>query len=374
MTEPAVLSFETGAATIVRACLNSRIKNMSIQTVLGKINRNELGIVTPHEHIFIDMKVFFSEPEEIGAKNIAYEKVTIDKLGVLKRNPFALLDNVRLMDEETQYDELMYFKFAGGRTVVDATNFGIGRDPELLRRMSVKTGLNIIAGAGFYVEPSLPESVLDRSIEDIEKEIVGQLQIGIGHTNIKAGIIGEVGVSHVMHPFEEKSLHASCRAQVQTGAPLLIHINPWSTMGLEAMAIISQYKIDPEKIVICHIDVENREDYIFNLLDMGVFVEFDNFGKEMATDLWDCKPGSGRFATDWERVRLLKKMLDKGYCKQTLLSCDVCLKQLLHAFGGWGYDHVLTHIIPMAKELGATQSQIDCMIIDNPARWLDNGE
>ncbi len=344
---------------------------MAVQTVLGKVDANELGIVTPHEHIFIDMKVFFSEPEEIGLKNIAYEKVTIDKLGVLKRNPFALLDNVRMMDNATQLSELKYFKYAGGRTVVDATTIGIGRDPELLRKMAIETGLHVVAGAGYYVEPSLPVSVLDLTIEAIEKQIITELEHGIGHTNIKAGIIGEVGVSHVMYPFEQKSLIASCRAQVQTGAPLLVHINPWSTMGIEAMEIIHAHKLDPEKVAICHIDVENREDYILRLLDTGVFIEFDNFGKEMATDLWDCKPGSGRFVTDWERVHLLKKLIEKGYASQILMSCDVCLKQLLHAYGGWGYDHVLTHIVPMLMEVGVTREQIDLMLIDNPRRWLN---
>lgn len=344
---------------------------MAIQTVLGPIEKKDLGVVTPHEHIFIDMKVFFAESEEIGAKNVAYDKVTIDKLGILKRNPFAILDNVRMMDEATQCDELMYFKYAGGRTVVDATTFGIGRDPELLRRVAVKTGLQVVVGAGYYVQPSLPAAVLDKPEADIEEEIVLQVEKGIGHTGIRAGIIGEVGVSHILHPFEEKSLRASCRAQRRTGAPLLIHINPWSTQGRAAMRIVSQYGVPPEKVVICHVDVENREDYILELLGQGVFIEFDNFGKEMATDLWDCKPGSGRFATDWERVRLLKNLVDKGYAGQILLSCDVCLKQLLHAYGGWGYDHVLVHIVPMLEEVGVGREHIDAMLVDNPARWLD---
>ena len=125
---------------------------MPIMSVSGPIEKEKLGIVSPHEHIFIDMKVFFTEPETIGAKNIAYKPVTIDTLGVLKRNPFALLDNVRLMDVQTQIKELMQFKFAGGRTVVDATNVGIGRDPYLLRQVADSTGLQVIAGAGFLCQ------------------------------------------------------------------------------------------------------------------------------------------------------------------------------------------------------------------------------
>ncbi len=344
---------------------------MSVMTVLGKMDASSLGVVTPHEHIFIDMSVFYVEPEEISQKQFAHGSVTIEKLGVLKRNPFAVLDNVQMMDRATQIDEIMYFKRAGGRTVVDASTVGLGRDAELLRDVAIETGLNVVLGAGFYVEGAQNQHTLNLSIEQMEEQIVNEIEVGIGHTGIRAGIIGEIGVSHILYPFEEKSLTAACRAQKRTGAPLMVHINPWSTQGLNAMQIVSAHGIDPQKVVICHGDVENREDYLFKLLDMGVYIEFDNFGKEMATDRWDVRPGSGRFATDWDRVKLIKKILHRGYEKQMLFSCDVCLKSLLHAYGGWGYDHVLNHIVPMLDEVGITRSQLDEILIHNPARWLD---
>ena len=344
---------------------------MSVMTVMGKIDAKELGVVTPHEHIFIDMSVFFHEPEEMSAKVMAHGPVTIDKLGVLKRNPFAVLDNVQMMDEKTQIDEINYFRYAGGRTVVDATNHGLGRDPELLRKVSHITGLNIVAGSGFYVDGAQTEATRALTIEQMEEDIVRDIEVGIGHTDIRAGIIGEIGVSHVMYPFEKKSLIAACRAQKRTDAPLSVHINPWSTQGLNAMEIIEEYKIDPAKVVICHSDVENREDYIFKLLDKGVYVEFDNFGKEMATDPWDICPGNGPFVSDKERVELIKKMIDRGYEKQMLFSCDVCLKSLLHAYGGWGYDHVIAHILPAMRYIGVRESAIQEIMVHNPARWLD---
>jgi phosphotriesterase-related protein len=344
---------------------------MSIMAVTGKINTNDLGMTAPHEHIFIDMEVFFSPPDEISAKNIAYEPVTIEKLGVLKRNPFAVLDNVKMTDEETQLSELNFFKAAGGSSIVDATSIGLGRDPELLAIVSVKSGLNIIAGSGFYVDGAQTEETRALTIEDMENQIVQDIESGIGHTRIRAGIIGEIGISHIMYPFEKKSLIAACRAQIRTGAPLMIHINPWSTMGLDVMKIVDEYGVPHEKLVICHSDVENREDYIFELLDMGVYVEFDNFGKEMFTDIWNIKPGSGRFVTDWERVLLIKKIVDRGYAKQFLLSTDICLKSLLHAYGGWGYDHILTHIVPMMDEVGVSSANIDQILIKNPICWLD---
>ena len=344
---------------------------MSVMTVMGKVNACDLGVVTPHEHIFIDMSVFFHEPEEISAKVVSHGPVTIEKLGLLKRNPFAVLDNVVMMDEKTQIDEINYFKYAGGRTVVDCSNHGLGRDPELLKKVSYITGLNVVAGSGFYVDGAQTEASRAMSVEEMEEDIVRDIEVGIGHSGVRAGVIGEIGISHIMFPFEEKSLRAACRAQKRTDAPLSVHINPWSTQGLNAMEIIEEYKIDPAKVVICHSDVENREDYIFKLLDKGVYVEFDNFGKEMATDSWDFCPGNGPFVSDKERVELITKMIDRGYEKQMLFSCDVCLKSLLHSYGGWGYDHVITHILPAMRYVGVKESAIEEIMIHNPARWLD---
>ena len=344
---------------------------MSVMTVLGKMDAKDLGVVTPHEHIFIDMSVFFTEPEEIGAKQLAYSPVTIDKLGILKRNCFALLDNVQMMDYDTQKQEIEYFKLAGGKTVVDASNIGLGRDPELLRRISIETGLNVIIGSGYYVEGAQKPETLELTIEQMEENIVREFEYGIGHTGIKPGFIGEIGVSHIMMPFEKKSLIAACRAQKRTGAPLMIHINPWSTQGREAMEIVKEHGIDPKKVVICHADVEDREDYIFDLLEMGVYVEFDNFGKENDVEPWDIYPGNGPFVTDRERVALIKKIIDRGYVKQLLFSTDICLKSLLHSYGGWGYDHVITHILPALRYKGVTEEQIEEIMVHNPARWLD---
>ena len=77
------------------------------------------------------------------------------------------------------------------------------------------------------------------------------------------------------------------------------------------------------------------------------------------------------FVKDTDRVSLLAELLQEGYEKQILLTCDLCLKSLLHAYGGWGYDHVLTNIVPMMREYGIAEQQIDRMLRENPADFLD---
>ena len=63
-------------------------------------------------------------------------------------------------------------------------------------------------------------------------------------------------------------------------------------------------------------------------------------------------------------------MIDDGYLGQVLLSCDLCLKQLMHKYGGWGYDHVLVNIVPMMEDEGITAEQIRTLLVENPANWL----
>lgn len=346
------------------------MKSMSIQTVNGKIEKEDLGIVTPHEHIFINLCAFFEKKEIEHFQNPESTKIDITNLGILNRDPYALKDNLLIDDYETQKKEILRFKEAGGKTIVDATTIGIGRNPLLLRKIAEETGLNVICGAGFYVHSTHPNYLNIASVEEIAKKIEEEVTIGIDGTSVRAGVIGEIGISELFHANERKVLHAAAIAAVKTGAGVLVHINPWTENGVEAAEILLNSGVAPKKICISHVDVEGKEPYIQKLVNMGVYVEFDNFGKEYFVDLKARRPGYGLFMKDTERVALVKKLTDGGYDNQILLSCDVCLKTTLRRYGGWGYDHVLTNIVPMMEEIGLNKNVIDKMLIDNPADFL----
>ena len=140
---------------------------MAVETVLGKVEKKDLGIITPHEHTFIDLRGFYTDRPVRGCDDPYNAPVTMDKLGILSRDPYALRDNLLMDDYETQRDEIMQFKNAGGATVVDATTTGIGKDPERLKKLAKDTGLNIIAGAGYYVGSMLPPELDTMSAEEI---------------------------------------------------------------------------------------------------------------------------------------------------------------------------------------------------------------
>ena len=344
---------------------------MKVNSVLGELSRDELGITTPHEHIFIDISAFFEERKLWDIEDPVTEPVKMEHLGQLNRDPYALKDNLSMEDYETQKREILRFKRAGGQTMVDATMPGIGRDPEALARISRETGLNVIMGTGYYVSSTHPEKLSSMTEEEIAEEMVRELTVGVD--GVKAGVIGEIGISELFNDAERRVLRAAAIAPKKTGAGVLVHINPWTTNGLESCDILLSAGVAPERIAISHIDVEDREDYVLAMLKQGVYVEFDNFGKEYFVEKDARHDGYGCFVRDTERIEFMKKLIAMGYVDQLLVSCDVCLKTCLRTYGGWGYDHVLVNIVPMMEDAGISQAAIDDLLIYNPAEFLDNG-
>lgn len=345
---------------------------MAIQTVTGILKKEDAGIITPHEHIFIELTAFFEERPLTDCESPATAPVTMDKLGILNRDPYALRDNLRMDDYETQKKEILRFKRAGGSTIVDATMPGIGRNPQMLQKISLATGINVVMGTGFYVCSTHPEEMKQMTEEQIAEMMVQEITEGAEGTGIRAGVIGEIGISEVFNEEERRVLRAAAIAHKKTGTPILVHINPWTVNGVEATKILLDCGVQPDRIAISHVDVEDNMEYIHTLLKMGVYIEFDNFGKEYYVERDARRPGYGLFVHDTDRVACLKTLLEEGYGKQILASCDVCLKTGLRTYGGWGYDHVLVNVVPMMEDAGISQKGIHQILVENPADFLDN--
>ena len=54
-----------------------------VMTVLGEIHESQLGVTSPHEHIFIELTAFFEEEPLRDCESPATAPVTMDKLGIL---------------------------------------------------------------------------------------------------------------------------------------------------------------------------------------------------------------------------------------------------------------------------------------------------
>ena len=105
-----------------------------VQTVLGTIDPDEMGVTLPHEHLFADITTLVEAPYEASQRGRAYQPVSLENLGWIRYNYFRNYDNALLTDEGTALSELDLFHRAGGTTIVDVTTVGIGRDPIALAR------------------------------------------------------------------------------------------------------------------------------------------------------------------------------------------------------------------------------------------------
>ena len=291
----------------------------------------------------------------------------------MRRNPYKVKDNLLLNDVETTIYEMGFVKRAGIDTIVDLSLRDIGRDVGKLKKISEASGVNIIAGCGLYTYDTVEQAEETMSAEQLAEWMVGELTVGIEGTGIKAGVIGEIGTSETIRPVEEKSLHAAGIAQKQTGLPVYVHIYPWGKEGNKALGILMQHGVSPERVCICHGDVTFDYEYLTSVLKRGAYIEFDDFGKEFCILPEPGGFAGGDFAKDSERVNILKKLIDDGYKQQILLANDVCLKVLLHSYGGWGYDHVISNIVPMMYAAGISQEAIDRIIKLNPISFLTGG-
>ena len=333
-----------------------------IQTVLGQINDNELGVCSSHEHIFIDMRgcveITGNEGEHF------YDAVTMDNRVEVFQNPYAILDNALLSGVDDAVEEMLYFKKYGGQTVIDCTLDEIGRDPQLLSEVSRRSGVNVIAGCGHYYQKAHYASVKDSSVEELAEEMRGDILVGIGGTDVKAGVIGEIGTSAVMSGDEKKVLRAAGIVSKETGKGIHIHTDLYTETGSEIIDILTAEGASVEKISIDHVDVLLRPDYIRSLLARGVYVEFDDFGKEFYTSR------KTRFAYDLERILLLKTLIDEGYGKQILVCNDICLKSMWKKFGGLGYAHILRGVRDMAIDFGIKEEVYHSILTDNVRNFL----
>ncbi len=334
-------------------------------TVTGPVDTQKMGITLSHDHLFIDLRNQFTEFKDPEKQRISRQILGMENLGTVRLNPHAIKDNLVLDDVELAIQETQRFKTSGGSTIVDCTSAGINRNPGKLREVALRTGLNIVAGCGYYTHDTHPAEMDGWSAEEIADRMVGELTVGIDGTDIKAGVIGEIGTSNPIHPNERKNLVATGLAFKQTGAAVQVHTDPWGRFGLEIVDLLINRGGIPPKIVICHADVQIDLPYIRSLLKREVFVEFDNFGKEFYVDRLRT------FSRDIERVRTIKTLLNEGYEKQILITNDICLKSMLHRYGGWGYDHILNNIVPMMCEQDIDAETINLFLQDNPRRLYE---
>jgi phosphotriesterase-related protein len=335
-----------------------------VQTVLGAIGPEAMGVTLPHEHLLIDFKVMFSEPAAASDKARAAEPVSLANLGWVRQHFNANLDNLRLTDERVAIDEIRLFKDAGGATVIDPTPPSLARDPLALARIARATGLHVVMGSGYYVAASHPADMDERSVDDLAREMIADVTTGPGDTGVRAGLLGEIGTTYPWTPNEQKVLRAAVIAQRETGAPLMIHPGRHPAMPMELAQFVRAEGGDVARTIMCHIDRTIADvRAVIELARTGIWLEYDLFGLE--NSYYPYNP-SFDMPNDGGRMAHVLALIEGGFGDRLLLSHDIAYKTSLVKYGGYGYHHLLVNVVPRLRRKGIDDAGLRQLLVDNP--------
>lgn len=331
-----------------------------VRTVCGDRPASDFLSVLVHEHVLFDIT-----PR--GADIPVVEPIT---MATRWQNDYRSNDNpanASQQDWQIAGRELRALMADGGDLIVDQSTFGLARDAEGLRAASQASGCSVVAAAGTYTAPYLDATTQGLDIETLTQRFIDEVIVGLDGTDIKAGLIGEIGCSWPLEPVEKRALQAAARASLATGAGISIHPGRDHAAPFEIVALLEAEGADLSRCVICHMDRTYPEaDGPLELARTGVMVEWDFFGIE-TSHYW---MSDVELPTDRGRLRAITKLFDAGLEASVLISQDICTRTRLQTWGGHGYGHIPRNVRPLLERVGFDASDFDRMIRINPLSLL----
>lgn len=297
-----------------------------LMTTLGPKGAGELGMILPHEHVFVDLR-------------------TWDQPG------YALADAadvVRLMAPE-----IKRLKASGGTALVECSPVGVGRRADMDKAVSAATGFPIVVPTGVYREPWIPPWIHQASVEQLRDWMVGELTGQIEDSGVQAGWIklsaGDDGIT----PTEAKVLRAAAQAGRATNAVIGSHtIRGWVVR--DQLDIVEQAGYTPQRFIWIHTQAEPDVDLHLEMARRGVWIEYDAIGS----------------MDDAFFVEHIQRVLDAGFGSQLLLSHDRGWYDPAQPGGGVPkpYTYLGEQFLPKLRAAGVDDATIRQLTVSNPFR------
>lgn len=318
----------------------------TVETARGPVEVANLGKVLMHEHVFVlSPEIQQNWPEVWGD------------------------EDVRVTDAIAKLSEL---KAAGIDTILDPTAIGLGRYIPRIKRIADKVDINIIVATGLYTFDVAPMFFRSRTpgsgpggTDPMVEMFVKDITEGIAGTGIKAGVIKCATDQPGVTPDVERVLRACAQVHVRTGTPITTHTHAQSKVGVDQQRIFKEEGVDLTRVVIGHCGDTDDLDYLEQLLAAGSYLGMDRFGLD------------GYLPTD-KRVAVIAELCRRGHSGKMVLSHDASCyldwipgeAKLGERLPNWHYLHISRDVLPMLRENGVTDAQIDEMLIDNPRRFF----
>ncbi len=319
-----------------------------VQTVTGAIPVSALGRTLMHEHLFI-------------------------AFGGAEFDPTATMDRAAVIAEAVR--RLVELRERHGvASFVYPCPIELGRDPQMMKEISERSGMQIICTTGFYFEDlGLPPYWRARSVEEIAELYIREITLGIGATGIRAGAIKVATGAPVITEQEKKFLAAACIAQKATGVPMITHTQD-GVGAPEQQRLFADGGVAAHRCLIGHCCGNADPAYHRRVVDGGSYIGFDRIGIL-------------RLMPDETRADNLARLVKDGFRKQIMMSQDRhCFwlgkmqRQLSaedqayiaaqRAQGKWPppYTYMFTDFMPMLHARGVTEADIAVILEENPRR------
>lgn len=255
-----------------------------------------------------------------------------------------------MQDFDLMSEELRAAKSEGIGCIVDGGHPDMGRDINALRQLSAKSGMPIVAGAGFYTQPFYPAEIKTLSEEQVAQALVKQVQ------SDPVGVFGEIGSWDDMTADERKVFRAIGKAHLATNLSIFTHTGIPGKAALEQLDLLEDVGVKPNRIVIGHLGnlVDPNVQVQKAICRRGAFVGFDRQG------------GPG----DAQQVPMVMALLEAGFTDNLMFSADVSSAAQMKRNGGLGYAKTLTVFVPKLRAAGASDDVLRTIMVDNPRRFL----
>ena len=299
------------------------------RTVLGEIAESELGVTLAHEHICCYFEYF-------------YNMLQAD-----------YLDKEKLIHKSVEHLLHMKEKY-NLATIIDCTPVNIGRDIEVLRQVSLKSGINIICSSGFYYTE-------ERVLQDIAEEFISKVVLqDIQRTN--AGSIKFAVEDKEMSGLSKKLFSALCTVQKKSDLPFVVHTNGRNENGRAVLDMVLSKGVKSSAVTIGHLSDSNDMDYVTEILKSGCYAGFDRIYKSSEEGYYDRK------------AKDIYTLCERGFADKIIISHDGLVFNGFHTDGAIRednpYEPIFNRLIPSMLEIGFTEAEIRRFFTSNVKNML----
>jgi phosphotriesterase-related protein len=300
-----------------------------VMTVNGRLDASRMGFALTHEHILVDF---------IGADKVSKDRYNAD-------------DVVKVA-----LPKLKELKNTGCDTLFCAEPAYLGRDPEVLRKLSDASGLNILTNTGYYGavnEKYLPAHAHTETAEQLAARWIAEFRNGIDGTGIKPGFIKTSTDKAPLTKAQQKIIRAAAITHLETGLTMLVHTGDGAA-AREQLAILKEVGVDPSARVWTHAQNEKDERQYVEAARENCWVAFDGINP----------------ATLDENLKRLRLMRSANLLDHVLVSQDSGWYNVGEPNGGdyKPYTCIATQFIPKLKQNGFTDGDIDTLFRTNPRK------